>query len=585
MNRWAMWALGCLLWFVQAVQAQGSGGESTRLRIAGYELTGTGRADLKSFVARLGKTSSGVKVDLNDIQAVARRATEYLQRELGEVCSEVIVPEQTLERGVVKLEVVTCRLGKVTINRGNSEFGTDVLSDLLLDLRPGMVIDRWFENLVVRLRRVAGFQVSGEFRPGARGADGPRTDFHLDLAPDMLASATPPGLKWAVLPPPRATGEFKLVVEVEDGGGGLGHSLVRVNDVTVGAMRDAGPGQQPGRRSVRELSLRLPPGLNKVEVLAFAQDNKLHRSLRVDIEGPPATPQKPKLFAVVVGVDDYALRSLRLRFAAADAAAIAAQFQKEISSGSLFSGGRVDQLTGLGATRKADIVAALQRVSQEIGPSDHFVFFMASHGAIAQGEGFHLLTSDADSGDLARIKSKILGAEELQALIRNIRSTRKLVLLDACNAGRSLDAETLLSKEVDEQVVVDHLRSRSGATVLAASESIEQAHEGYERHGVFTFALLEALDQGQADFNRDKFTSTDELKMYLADRVPLLVANKWQRTQTPRPSVAGQGFNVASVLASPVDPIDACRGQPALLACLKQVCSRADMQKHPACAL
>ncbi|MFY9259889.1 MAG: caspase family protein [Gallionella sp.] len=125
-----------------------------------------------------------------------------------------------------------------------------------------------------------------------------------------------------------------------------------------------------------------------------------------------------------------------------------------------------------------------------------------------------------------------------------MRSGKKLALLDTCHAGKSLDAGTLLaSRGMDEQDIIERMNRRSGATVLMASETSEQALEGYQGHGVFTYALLQGL-QGAAA-NTEGFITTDLLKVWIEDQVPEITDKIFHHKQTPFASLAGQGFPVA----------------------------------------
>ena len=65
--------------------------------------------------------------------------------------------------------------------------------------------------------------------------------------------------------------------------------------------------------------------------------------------------------------------------------------------------------------------------------------------------------------------------------------------------------------------MVKDLNGKSYAVVLAAAESQQDAMEGYQGHGIFTFVLLEAL-RGKADTKGDGFVSTHQLLEYIPDR-------------------------------------------------------------------
>jgi uncharacterized caspase-like protein len=148
------------------------------------------------------------------------------------------------------------------------------------------------------------------------------------------------------------------------------------------------------------------------------------------------------------------------------------------------------------------------------------------------------------------IRSASIGAEELQVAIRDVVSQKKVVLLDTCQSGGGIDAGKLLStpagkRGTENLDMVKRMNRKSGALVLAAAESAQDALEGYQGHGIFTFALLEAL-QGKADSNNDGFVSTFELQEYVIKRADELAEKVFKKTQSPYPS-AFSGFELVKI--------------------------------------
>jgi uncharacterized caspase-like protein len=70
-------------------------------------------------------------------------------------------------------------------------------------------------------------------------------------------------------------------------------------------------------------------------------------------------------------------------------------------------------------------------------------------------------------------------------------------------------------------------------------------------HGAFTFALLEAIRDGRADFRNLGVVTLAELESYLADRVKELTQGKQHPTVTKPKAVSDyRVFRVRSKLAS-----------------------------------
>ena len=183
-------------------------------------------------------------------------------------------------------------------------------------------------------------------------------------------------------------------------------------------------------------------------------------------------------------------------------------------------------------------------ISKNIQLGDVFVLYVAGHGINYPRSGYYMLSADTLQTSEDRVKDTSIGREQLQNLIAQVPTNKKLILLDTCNSGGALDASQLITtrgRTGDTGVITGLMQRKSGATVLMASESDEQAIEGYKGHGVFTYAVLEAL-QGLSDTDKNGYASTDEIKIYVENRVPEITEERFKTVQTPYASISGQGF-------------------------------------------
>jgi hypothetical protein len=73
------------------------------------------------------------------------------------------------------------------------------------------------------------------------------------------------------------------------------------------------------------------------------------------------------------------------------------------------------------------------------------------------------------------------------------------------------------------------------------------AVEGYENHGVFTFALLKGLEEAQGNKNGDVLI--DSLGVYLRNKVPGITEERWHLMQSPQIDYQGAPFPIARKLA------------------------------------
>ncbi len=214
------------------------------------------------------------------------------------------------------------------------------------------------------------------------------------------------------------------------------------------------------------LQLRLEPGTNVVRAVAFNADNSMQSTgATLSIQSTTGSRQ-PQLHAVVVGIKDYQNPRLALSYPVADAQLFAATL--EAQGKGLFSGIHVRRLLLPVDTTNVAIIAALQAARQLVRPEDLFVFFVASHGTVDDGQYF-LVTSNVGSTSSARLKSDALSQETLKELISNIPASKKLIVLDTCNAGHR-DEGAVARGRLDHPVRID--LGAGGARGLSRPRSV-----------------------------------------------------------------------------------------------------------------
>ena len=193
----------------------------------------------------------------------------------------------------------------------------------------------------------------------------------------------------------------------------------------------------------------------------------------------------------------------------------------------------------------------LQTAAGMIGPNDNFVFYFSGHGGQAsslpesrEGTGSDSLNELIFFQDAAfdtNTNTWTAGAlteDELLTLLQPIPTSRKFVIIDACNSGgfvgSSADVD-LTSQDYDSYGVTDGLAQTinlyirypgiepsdlpyNEAIVLSAAGEREFSYEsGSIEHGVFTYFFLETPSRG--DLNGDGAVTIDEAFRYTSDRI------------------------------------------------------------------
>lgn len=305
---------------------------------------------------------------------------------------------------------------------------------------------------------------------------------------------------------------------ITETGGGIGRQEWRVNGVTQISIDDG--------RQESSATLKLAAGPNRIDFIAYNSMGTIHsRAEPITLNVSDDDLPEPRLFVLTVGVDDYQLNDLKLRFAVTDANAVAHAFA-EAGKGT-YGEVVVSQLTDGRATR-AGIAAEFRRLAGEIGPNDVFVFFFAGHGKTLDGR-YYVIPQDFNGTTLGDLRTKAIGQATWQDWFVSIPAQRSLILFDSCESG-SL-AESVSSRELRFRAANDALGNSTGRALLTASSGSGVALEGYEKHGIFTFAILRALRQADADKNGQ--IAVEELADDIRAEVPKISLEAFGERQSP----------------------------------------------------
>jgi len=337
--------------------------------------------------------------------------------------------------------------------------------------------------------------------------------------------------------------------EITDRGGGIGMVEWRVNAVTVGIDTPAAAvGGQPVRLT---RNLAVDPGNNAIEVTAYNSSNliasvpaQLSIAARVATASiqPPQSPAagrtapvggaQPRLFVLVAGVNDYADRRFRLSYAVWDAKEVARGFKQ--ASGDLYQSVEVKLMTDAEVTRD-NLDAAFSEIAGKTLVSDVFVLYLSGHGKTVDGRYYFVPQDFAVQGELneevikATVRQRAIAQDQWQRWFASVAARKSVILLDTCDSGTLADDET---QQLEKGAANDRLARATGRSILAASGGSQEALEGYRGHGLFTYEVLDAINQ--ADGNRDGTIDVNELAAYVYAEVVELSQKVFKQQQAPQ---------------------------------------------------
>jgi len=357
------------------------------------------------------------------------------------------------------------------------------------------------------------------------------------------------------LPSSTAESELALKIKASDSKYPLDRLRVYVNNVPVNGkegqlLRDA-----KSQTLERTIPIKLAAGRNKIQVsvLNSAGAESLYANAEV-----ACTAQRPKptLYAVAMGVSEYANPEWNLKYAAKDARDILERVKSR--SGSSYGEIKELLLTDRDATKES--LGKIREFLSKATVDDTVLMFVAGHGLLDSKYDYYFGTADIDFNNPS---GKGIAFEDFDDLLAELPCLRKSLLIDTCHAGELDEDEkkalaAAQSAPTGQQVAMHpvgargmsikpiegargksewydrlqglfvDLRRGSGSTILSSSAGAEYALESSEqKNGLFTYAVLEALDGKEgSDANKDGSVTMSELADYVKTRVATLTNNK-----------------------------------------------------------
>lgn len=185
--------------------------------------------------------------------------------------------------------------------------------------------------------------------------------------------------------------------------------------------------------------------------------------------------------ALIVGIDDY--HHTPLKTCVNDAQVVSRSLERNEDGSPNFS---IKALTNAeGRVDRLDLSRSLQQLFS--GTADTVLFYFAGHGIInPETNAGYLVTQDGEAGNWGLSLTELLSLAN--RAYPNIKST--VIILDCCQSGQMGEPIALGTEPVSFV--------GSGVTIMTATERDQTATSGHE-HGVFTTALLDALDGAAAD--------------------------------------------------------------------------------------
>ena len=298
--------------------------------------------------------------------------------------------------------------------------------------------------------------------------------------------------------------------------------------VAIAAKREGKVGlmEATSKGNVYEGSITVDavPGENEIGLAAFNRSNTVQSILKTATFKSALKPEKPHLYILSVGIDEYRSQKDNLKYAVKDAESIARKLKEQSKTQYEPPNIYISTLKNKNAT-KASIMNRINELAKAIKPADVFVLFIAGHGVLYSGL-YSIVTHDYE-GVLSH--TNLIGSNEIMEISKNMKALTQVFILDTCHAG---GLDNFVSGLYDARMTV--LARNMGLHMYASASSTQEALDGYKGvNGMFTYMLLDGLSNNRdTDLNKDTKVSVYELGAYAKDQT-VKYSKEMGHRQTP----------------------------------------------------
>jgi hypothetical protein len=327
-----------------------------------------------------------------------------------------------------------------------------------------------------------------------------------------------PGIE--LIPPSK--GSTQATLRLTNRSGGLGQLIVKVNGREVSLATTRGKASYKPDDASAEIRLDLSTatlsatGNNVIEVSAFNGENSIQsRGTAVNWERKPGEESNPpRIFAIVVGINQYANDRMNLRYSAKDAIEMGNALR--LAATGLYNDAARVSVTVLASgtalePTKDNIRAAFDTVARQSRPQDVLIVYFAGHGGAAHAERdqYYYFTKEARSADIEadaalRGATTVSSTELKEWLYRQNMPLKQVVVLDTCAAGAAANDLVKLAERrdlsPDQKRAIEFLKDSTGSWILMGSAADAVSYEASRyAQGLVTYALLRGMKGAALD--------------------------------------------------------------------------------------
>jgi hypothetical protein len=238
----------------------------------------------------------------------------------------------------------------------------------------------------------------------------------------------------------------------------------------------------------------------------------------LDSKSTPYSFYEGEVYVLLVGVSNYVNHREPLQYPDNDALNLFA-FLRSPEGGAIPSKNIINLVDKV-ATRR-NILDSLNAMLTRVTKKDMVIFYFSGHGIKGA-----FLPIDYDG-----TFEKVVYHHEIYSALQQSNAQFKMCIADACHAGSMQEQKGFLGSSQTDFYQNSQSDQSDFAMLLSSTSSENSAEADRLQQSVFSYYLIKGLE-GQADTNRDKRISIQELFNYVGDNVRKFTENRQSPTLT-----------------------------------------------------
>jgi WD40 repeat protein len=282
------------------------------------------------------------------------------------------------------------------------------------------------------------------------------------------------------------------------------------------------------------ITVKLSQGENRIECSITNVNGTESYRMPLYVNYTPAVKQKESVRFIGIGIDRFKESQHNLQYSSKDIRDLAVKLKEKYKDNII-----IDTLFNEHVTTEK--VKALKQKLQQTSVNDKVILSYSGHGLLSKDYDYYLSTY---SVNFSKPEENGLPYDELESLLDSIPARKKLMLIDACHSGEVDKEEGIAMNKLADSlglskgIIIDQPQQQqhvglknsfelmqslfvnvgksTGATIISAAAGNQFALErGDLKNGVFTYSLLEAM-------NNNPTIKISELKKIVRERVEQL---------------------------------------------------------------